>query len=72
MSKPYKCPVCDGIGQLPIGFYNPYSTGSTASAIQETCKTCSGQGIIWSRDYCEEITPEDEKKFYDKAMSVTL
>ncbi len=46
---PHKCPICDGKGTVPNGFYNStnntYSTNSTAT---ETCKTCHGSGIVWS------------------------
>jgi len=43
------CPVCNGRGHLPIGFYtntNPNGTGSSASTAPETCKTCLGSGVI--------------------------
>ena len=52
--KPYRCPVCEGRGVVEEGFYNPpmsheYRPTSTAP-IAETCKSCSGQGILWSWD----------------------
>lgn len=44
---PHKCPVCDGRGFVPGGFYGTttgnWSTGSTAT---EACRSCVN-GIIW-------------------------
>ena len=46
MSKPYLCPVCEGRGSVPPGFYSP---GTTYDVTQrETCRTCSGMGIVWA------------------------
>lgn len=39
MSRPYKCPVCEGSGEVPN--YDP-----TIEAKQE-CHACDGQGIVW-------------------------
>lgn len=44
-----KCPVCNGRGHLPHGFYtntNPDGYGTSNSTAPETCKTCLGQGVI--------------------------
>ena len=47
MNKEYqKCPVCEGRGKLPHGFYNTSEIFSSASIGDEICKTCNGQGII--------------------------
>jgi len=48
MSTPHRCPVCQGVGQLPNGFYNTCSMGSTTDASSENCRTCGGQGFIWN------------------------
>ena len=45
---PYKCPVCEGRGNLPVGFYVPYSNGSSTTAAIESCRSCQGQGVIYS------------------------
>jgi hypothetical protein len=42
--QPYKCPVCDGTGKVPAGFYNE-GYGST-NACPEQCQTCKGIGIV--------------------------
>lgn len=44
--QPYRCPVCNGKGIVPVGFY---STGavSTNTATDEPCRTCHGKGIVW-------------------------
>ena len=40
-----KCPVCEGRGVLPHGFYGrgQYSTSDSS----ETCRSCQGSGIVW-------------------------
>lgn len=47
-----KCPVCDGIGQVPIGFYSrhPFCPCTFSSLSMETCKSCSGRGYIFVPD----------------------
>jgi len=44
--KYQKCPVCEGRGNVPVGFYNPYGLGTVSSTTPEECKTCHGSGII--------------------------
>ena len=58
MSTPVKCPVCEGRGKVPNGFYNvnPTSVASNTDAEPETCKTCYGKGILWARDD-KDLTP---------------
>lgn len=34
--KPYKCPICDGLGGTII-----------SGVIDEDCNTCKGKGIVW-------------------------
>ncbi len=57
--QPHKCPVCDGRGTVPNGFYtqpmsHQYHPTSTVS-MTETCKSCNGTGILWGFSY--EPTP---------------
>lgn len=42
---PHVCPVCEGRGNVPPGFYDRPTM--TTSPILETCKSCSGIGIVW-------------------------
>lgn len=45
--KPCRCPVCDGRGSVPAGFYEgPNGVGTTATSA-EPCRSCSGQGVIY-------------------------
>jgi hypothetical protein len=44
---PYKCPICEGKGIVPNGFYSVYGSGTTTDASPETCKSCYGSGILW-------------------------
>ena len=45
----HRCPVCNGNGSVPFGFYSGYGPGDTSSGIQpiETCRACTGKGILW-------------------------
>lgn len=47
---PYKCPVCGGRGKVPNGFYNTSPYYSSSSLSDEICRSCSGSGILWSKD----------------------
>lgn len=45
--KPYVCPVCNGTGNVPSGFYS--RTGkmwSTTTMTPEPCRSCDGRGVI--------------------------
>jgi len=44
---PHRCPVCEGRGTVPHGFYSHEEMGTDASTAPETCRTCNGQGVIW-------------------------
>ena len=45
---PHRCPVCNGNGLVPNGFYMQTSGyWSTSSITPETCRSCSGTGIVW-------------------------
>lgn len=39
------CPVCEGRGTLPSGFYEP---PARANAGPVTCRTCGGRGALLS------------------------
>ncbi len=48
---PYKCPICEGRGIVPNGFYSiPVQQGTftSNSTSPETCKGCGGTGVIYS------------------------
>ena len=41
--RPYVCPVCEGRGTVPEGFYDgPFQEREG----QEKCKSCDGTGVI--------------------------
>ena len=45
---PHRCPVCNGYGLVPNGFYMQTSGHwSTSSITPETCRSCNGTGIVW-------------------------
>lgn len=43
--QPYRCPVCEGRGNVPAGFYS--RVGASTAANPENCRSCMGAGIIW-------------------------
>lgn len=46
---PHSCPVCNGTGKVPAGFYDLHNTDhSTTPTTPETCRTCNGEGIVWN------------------------
>jgi hypothetical protein len=38
--RPHKCPVCEGKGVVPAGFY-------TDDVANQKCRPCGGKGVIW-------------------------
>ena len=43
-----KCPVCEGKGRVPIGFYETaYSSKNTDALAENTCRSCGGKGYIF-------------------------
>jgi DnaJ-class molecular chaperone len=44
MNKAVLCPVCNGTGQVPSGFYNP--GGQSITPVYEVCRSCNGKGYI--------------------------
>ena len=47
-SIPYCCPVCNGNGLVPNGFYNQVSgQWSSYDITPEKCKSCNGTGVVW-------------------------
>lgn len=61
--QPYKCPVCDGRGFVPNGFYNTTTQEYVSvNTIPETCRSCGGTGIIWDN---AELNKESGVKEYN-------
>ena len=42
---PHTCPVCEGRGFIPDGFY--LGIGHGHSTDTEPCRSCNGTGIVW-------------------------
>ena len=44
----YKCPICNGTGKVPNGFYTAIGVNeySSSSATPEVCRSCNGTGIV--------------------------
>lgn len=49
MSTPHRYPVCSGRGLVPHGFYLTVNEFASTNTTPEECRTCKGQGILWSR-----------------------
>lgn len=41
--RPWRCPVCEGRGSVPAGFY---TNGISTSTSNEKCRSCE-DGVIW-------------------------
>lgn len=53
--KPYKCPICNGTGIVPGGFYFSVNGYCSTTNTTEICRQCQGSGIIWGmEDYNHE------------------
>ena len=46
MNRAQMCPICGGKGKTPPGFYTPETGSMSTSAAWETCRGCSGSGIV--------------------------
>ena len=54
MNQAQVCPVCNGKGIVPNGFYNTTNpTYTSTSTAPEPCRTCCGSGmvIVQNQDY---------------------
>lgn len=43
LRRPWMCPICQGHGHVPAGFYTDCSP---TTLIPEKCRTCGGRGIV--------------------------
>ena len=47
-STPFACPVCNGNGLVPNGFYIQTSGHwGTTDITPEKCRSCNGTGVVW-------------------------
>lgn len=46
-SVPHRCPICNGSGIVPAGFYNQTSGHWSSTSVHEQCKQCTGTGLVW-------------------------
>lgn len=45
---PHRCPVCDGKGHVPPGFYDVVPGIPMSNDLGlDRCKSCAGAGIVW-------------------------
>ena len=45
----HRCPICNGRGTVPQGFYTGEAWGimNACNTVRPTCHTCGGRGIVW-------------------------
>ncbi len=56
--KPYKCPVCEGKGMVPGGFYDILPNNTTLSyPAPVSCRSCGGTGVIWDPEIPIKVAP---------------
>jgi len=57
MSMPVKCPICEGHGIVPGGFYQitPGVLEWSSTNATEICRACGGSGIIWTWDQAPKM-----------------
>lgn len=48
--KPYRCPICNGTGIVPGGFYFSVNGYSASTNTTEMCRQCQGSGLVWGID----------------------
>ena len=56
-----KCPICEGHGNVPGGFYNalpgcPWSS----TTVSEPCRNCTGSGVVYN--ICEDVVSKQESE----------
>lgn len=54
-----RCPVCQGCGLVPPGFYDltPLQVSTTAVRLREPCRACGGRGVIQETPLAETAAP---------------
>ncbi len=57
---PHRCPVCNGRGIVPNGWYSTTEQSwTTTSTTPDQCRSCSGTGVLWEveRDASRNAPP---------------
>lgn len=58
MKMPFKCPICDGVGQVPGGYYTRVGVNTWSSTtVSEPCRSCNGSGIVLVEQDVQETHP---------------
>lgn len=47
--RPYRCPVCEGRGFVPVGFYGE---GFSLNTGTEPCRAGCANGVLWKEPPC--------------------
>jgi len=68
---PFLCPVCQGRGVVPQGFYSPYPTGLTTSTEPDKCRSCM-DGIIWGDSHDEGVRVKTRMLDVDRELRADM
>jgi len=64
MKSCYRCPICEGNGLVPGGYYmRVHGVAWSSITTVETCRACDGTGIIWDPQpdlLSHELDPEED------------
>ena len=66
----YICPVCEGKGHVPAGFYSTNAAPTVVNTSPEICKSCGGKGVIFDSDTF--INPFTMQEPYNKYLNESV
>jgi DnaJ-class molecular chaperone len=64
MKIPFRCPVCNGQGDVPSGFYTAIGLNEwpVTNIAPEPCRTCNGTGMV--------VVEQDENFVYPASLDI--
>ena len=68
--QPFKCPICEGKGIVPGGFYTATGETWTSDRTTEICRACSGTGLVWGEDDSNEEYFFDGSKYIPATFTI--
>lgn len=65
MSRPHRCPICNGTGKIHM---TPY--GTSADMQYHSCHSCNGTGIVWEPESHIPKLPHFPPTIYPDSPSI--